>query len=93
MSAVIANLHKNITAPLNCLGEYLDTLRSSFLSGRLARNCLNFGWIVDQNDTQTISRVYAAATIVARADSGCQTRETHFLAGFSLVLGCYYALL
>ena len=90
---MIANLHNNMIEPLNRFGEYLDTLRSSFLSGRLARNCLNFGWIVDQNDTQTISRVYAAATIVARADSGCQTRETHFLAGFSLVLGCYYALL
>jgi hypothetical protein len=43
--------------PLNRCGEYLDTLRSSFLSGCWAKNRLNSGRIADENETQTISRI------------------------------------
>ncbi|MEN6634778.1 MAG: hypothetical protein ABFC56_02905, partial [Clostridiaceae bacterium] len=34
---MIANLQKNMTAPLNCLGERLATLRSSFLFGSIRK--------------------------------------------------------
>jgi hypothetical protein len=35
---MIANLQSNMIEPLNRFGEYLDTLRSSFLSGYRAKD-------------------------------------------------------
>ena len=68
---MIANLHSNMIEPLNRFGEYLDTLRSSFLASSLTKNdCMRE--IFRLKNTQN-KAPFAACSIVARARKACQT--------------------